>query len=396
VLLLSSRVTNGSRQGWRILGKTPRSKWGPQEVWSVSVVERQRPERPPYVPTWVIPAVAGLVAVLVLAVGLTLWLGVRAQVTVPDVIGVDEAVAEVRLAQAGLTVEVVERPFDSTDAGTVLDQDPAPGQTLRDGDVVSLVVSAGTEEFSMPDVVGLAERIAKVQLEDRGLQVRVEQIESDAPAGTVVSTNPAPGAKVRSSDMVRLSVAKQGDAADALLPYKLEGIVIAIDPTNVAAGTQDATMEVSRRLRSLLEASGATVIVTRSATESATTTPQQRAAEVTGSVSAIVGLDVPSTGAAGLAVITLSDAAAAPPSAQASSALADAIIEQLKVAGKTAPHDTIATDPVLGAVPTAPGVRVRLGSSASKADTTLFTDPTWFDQIARAIYRGIGERLGAK
>lgn len=362
----------------------------------MSVVERQRPERPPYVPTWVIPAVAGLVAVLVLVVGLTLWLGVRAQVTVPDVIGIDEAVAEVRLAQAGLTIEVVERPFDSTDAGTVLDQDPAPGQTLRDGDVVSLVVSAGTEEFSMPDVVGLAERIAKVQLQDRGLQVRVEQIESDAPAGTVVSTNPAPGAKVRSSDMVRLSVAKQGDAADALLPYKLEGIVIAIDPTNVAAGTQDATMEVSRRLRSLLEASGATVIVTRSATESATATSEQRTAEVTGSVSAIVGLDVPSTGAAGLAVITLSDTPAAPPSAQASKALADAIIEQLKVAGKTAPHDTVATDPVLGAVPTAPGVRVRLGSSASKADTTLFTDPTWFDQIARAIYRGIGERLGAK
>jgi len=360
------------------------------------MIERQRPERPPYVPTWVVPAVAAVAAVALLVVGVTLWLGARAEVAVPQLVGLDESVAEVRLAQAGLTMVVSERPFDASEAGTVLDQEPTPGATVREGDSVSVVVSAGTEEFTMPDVIGIALRIAQVQLEERGLEVRIDEVDSDAPAGTVIATNPAPGAKVRSTDMVRLTVARVGDGSDALLPYKLEGTVVAIDPTVVAAGTQDATMEVARRLRSLLEASGATVIVTRSANETGTAAPQARSNEITGSVSAVIGLDVPSSGSAGLAVITLSDTPTPLPSAQASKALADAIAEQLKASGKPASRDTVATDEVLSSVPNSPGARVRLGSSASTADTTLFADPAWFDQIARAIYRGIGERLGAQ
>ena len=366
------------------------------ESKSAAMIDRERPERPPYVPTWVLPALAALAAVLLLVVGITLWLGARSEVVVPELIGIDEAVAQVRLAQAGLTIEVSERPFDASEAGTVLDQTPAAGETLREGEAVSVVVSAGTEEFTMPDVVGIALRIARVQLEERGLTVRVDEVESDSPAGTVISTNPAPGAQVRSTDMVRLTVAKQGDGGDVLLPYKLEGTVVAIDPTSVAAGTQDATMEVARRLRSLLQASGATVIVTRSANDTGTTAPDTRSGEITGSVSAVIGLDVPSSGPDGLAVLTLSATPSALPSSQASKALAEAIAAQLKAAGKPAPFETIATDEVLSAVPNSPGVRVRLGSSASKADTALFTDPAWFDQIARAIYRGIGDRLGAQ
>ncbi|MDO9108522.1 MAG: PASTA domain-containing protein [Coriobacteriia bacterium] len=362
----------------------------------MSIIERTRPERPPYVPVWVVPSAAAIGAALLLVVGLSLWLGVRAEVIVPDVVGVNEAVAEVRLAQSTLTIEVTERPFDASEPGTVLDQDPAPGETLREGDPVRVVVSAGTEEFTMPDVVGLALKIAKVQLEERGLVVRIDEVHSDAPLNTVVSTNPAPGARIRSSDMVRLSVAIKGDATDALLPYKLDGTVVAIDPTLVPGGAQDVTMEVARRLRSLLEASGATVIVTRSATATATGVPQTSSTEITGSVSAVVGLDVPATGAGGLAVLTLGDSPQTQPSSQASAALADSIAAELKAVGKPVARDVVLTDAVLEASPNSPGVRIRLGSLAAKTDTELFTDPAWFDQVARAIYRGLGERLGAK
>lgn len=359
------------------------------------MIERERPERPPYVPTWVKPTIAGLAAVIVLAIGLTLWLTARSEVVVPQVVGVDESVAEVRLAQVGLTMEVVERPFDASEAGTVLEQDPEPGGSLREGEAVKLVVSAGTEEFEMPDVVGLALRIAQTQLEERGLTVRIDEVESDAASGTVISTNPAPGATVRSTDMVRLTVAKSGTGADALLPFKLDGTVIALDPTFVSAGTVDAPMEVARRLRSLLEASGARVIVTRSALDTGTVSLDTRSRELTGSVSAIVGLDVPSAGSPGLAVLTLTDTSKLP-SAQASAAFAETLVTQFKTASMPVPHDTISTDAVLTAAPNSPGVRVRLGSSASKADATLFADPAWFDRVARVIYRGIGERFGSR
>ncbi len=396
MLLLSRRVTvEVIEAGGKDTSRKRLTQVGHEERLIVSTIERARPERPPYVPAWVVPAVAALFAVLLLVVGLTLWLSMRSEVVVPDVVGVDEAVAKVRLAQAGLMIEVSERPFDASETGTVLDQDPAPGEALRDGESVSVVVSAGTEEFAMPDVVGLALRIAKTQLEDRGLTVRIQEVDSEAPENTVIATNPAPGATVRSTDMVRLSIAKKGDGADSLVPYKLEGTVIAIDPTPVAAGTQDATMEVARRLRSLLEASGASVIVTRSALDSATVSPENRAAEITGSVTAVIGLDVPSTGQPGLAVLTLSDSPKPAPSSTASKALADAIVDAFESAGMAASRDVLASDVVLSSAPNSPGVRVKLGSSASKSDALLFADPTWFDRVARAIYRGIGERVGA-
>lgn len=360
------------------------------------MIDRERPERPPYIPTWVLPAVGAVVAVFILAAGLVLWLSVRAEVVVPDVVGVDEAVAEVRLAQAGLTIEVTERPFDASEVGTVLDQDPPAGESLKEGEAVRLVVSAGTEEFSMPDVIGLSVRIARVQLEERGLTVRIDEVDSDAPEDTVISSNPSPGARLRSSDMVRLTVAKKSDASDALLPYKLAGTVVAIDPTAVPAGAKDATMEVARRLRALLEASGATVIVTRSSTDTGTTSPPKPSTEITGSVSAIVGLDVAAAGSPGLAVLTLSSSSGSLPSAVASNALADEVTSQLAKAGKSAARDTVNTDGILSSAPNSPGVRVRLGSSASKSDTSDFADPIWFDTIARAVYKAIGERLGAK
>lgn len=382
------------RQGWRILAQPPRSKFHIRRGRKLSIIERARPQRPPYVPRWVVPSAAAVGATLLLVLGLSLWLGVRAEVIVPEIIGVDEAVAEVRLAQSGLIIEVTERPFDASEPGTVLDQDPAPGESLREGDPVRVVVSAGSEEFMMPDVVGLALKIAKVQLEERGLVVRIDEVQSDAPENTVISTNPAPGASIRSSDMVRLSVAIKGDATDALLPYKLDGTVVAIDPTLIPGGTQDVTMEVARRLRSLLEASGATVIVTRSAT--ATGVPETGSTEITGSVSAVVGLDVPATGVGGLAVLTLGDSPQAQPSAQASVALAESVATELKAAGRPVARDVVLNDAVLATAPNSPGVRIRLGSLATETDTELFTDPAWFDQIARAIYRGLGERLGAK
>lgn len=361
------------------------------------MIERERPQRPPFVPAWVVPTIVGVLALLVFGVGLVLWLNARSAVTVPSVVGDDEAVARVTLAQAGLAMQVTERPFDASDAGTVLAQSPVPGATLHKGDVVNLTVSAGTEEFALPDVIGLPYKLAEARLKDRGLVVKIDRVESDAPKDTVIATNPSPGATVRTTDYVRMTVASSPDASSALLPYNLQGAVFVIDPgvypSELASGTVDAPLDVARRLRSLLEASGATVIVTRSLNSTATA-PADRAREVTGTVSAIVGLDVDASGAGGIAVTTLSETAAGS-TFQAATALADAIAAQVRQEGMTATRGVIAGDPVL-LVTLAPGVRVRLGSLSTSSDVASFKDPAWADQVARAIYRGLGERLGSR
>lgn len=358
------------------------------------MIERDRPERRAFIPRRVlIGLLAGVVVLLAALIALPFFLS-PAQVEVPDLIGVDEDVARVRLAQSDLAIEVTERPFDPAPAGTVLSQDPPPGASISAGDTVFVVVSAGSEEFTMPDVIGLTVRIARAQLEQRGLTVRIDSVDSDAPKDTVLASNPAPGATVRTSDIIRLTVAAEGSATDALLPYSLQGLVCVLDPATVESGTVDVPMEVARRLQSLLEASGSLVHISRSASATDTTTAGRLAEVSETAATLVVGFDVPSSGPGGVRVLTLTAASSAGV-VQPSEQLADALIEQLAEVGTMAKRATTGSDLVLQAFP-APGVRVNLGSQTNAEDQTLFRDPAWSDTIARALYRGIGERFGSQ
>lgn len=358
------------------------------------MIERERPERRPFVPrkAWIALLVIG--GLFVAGIVVAILLAGSGTTTVPDLVGLDEQVALVNLRQAKLEMTVSQRPFDRSPAGTVLAQEPEAGSVLKEGETVTLVVSAGTEEFEMPDVVGLAVRIARAQLEQRGLVVRIEAVESDAPKDTVLSSNPAPGATVRTTDIVRLTVAAEGSASEALLPYALNGMVFVLDPSAVTTPSIDVPLEVARRLRSLLEASGATVHATRSAAAT-DTTPAGRAATISGiSATALIGLDVGAAGSGGVAITTLSESAA-PGTYQSSRALADKVEALFVEDALSVERATVDVDPVVGAAQKA-AIRIRLGSFADPEDEVLFRDPAWADRIARLIYRALGESLGAQ
>lgn len=243
----------------------------------------------------------------------------------------------------------------------------------------------------MPDVVGLSVRIARAQLEGRGLTVKIEAVESDQPSDTVLATNPAPGATVRSTDLVRLSVATAPDASNALVPFELTGALFVIDPVAAPGETSDITMEITRRLRALFEASGATVRVTRSSTTTGTQPPP--ASPTTGTVAAFIGIDVIAQGTGGMAVSTLS-ASAAGALYRPSYVLADEVEAQLRSTGTTVARET--TDDTALVTAGGPALRVRLGSFSSTTDAAAFKDPSWADNIARALYRAIGERVGSR
>lgn len=353
---------------------------------------RIRPERRPLIPRWVIYASSGVLAVIVVASLLTSWLLVGHAVAVPDVLKVDEGVARARLAQAGLEIAVAERRFDVQPKGTVLEQDPAPGAMLQSGEPVSVVVSAGSEEITMPDVIGASINVARSQLEQLGLVVRIDAMESEAPKDTVIGTNPAAGTVLRTADLVRVTVASEGSATNALLPYDLKGVSVLLDPSVVASGSVDVPLEVSRRLQSLLEASGATVAVTRSGV--ATDTSSKGRASAARSVSPVlaIGLDTSSSGSGGVELSLAVDPAGSS-ALPASITLVDELSAQLRDAGAISAKRPSVKDSVLGPVG-APAVRVSLGSTSSSTDVLAFRDPAWSDTIARAVYRAIGERFG--
>lgn len=360
------------------------------------LVDRERPRRRPLVPRVVFLGAAAFAVLASVAIAFGGWALAGASVAVPDVTGLTEGVARTRIAQAGLTLGSVERRFDEQPAGTVLSQFPDAELLVRRGTSVALVVSAGTEEFVMPDVLGLGITVARGLLEQAGLVVRIEAVESEEPIDTVVETVPAPGARVRTSEIVRVRIAAEGTTTSALLPFRMEGLLFVIDPAPPANGDVDITFEVSRRLRSLVEASGGRVVVTRSANETDAPAPvrAERAVETTEGVTAFIGLDAPEMAPGGLAVLVRD---AQPPGTPdpISAILQDALVATLSELDVPVQRVSLEQDVVSEGFGV-PAARVRLGALAVNEDVAAFRDPTWSDGIARAIYRALGERFGSR
>lgn len=355
-------------------------------------VSRTRPQRPSLVPNrvWVGVAIAGSVLALIAAAILTATS--LARVAVPDVTGESLGVARTRLEQVGLVVEISERRFSTEPRDQVLAQDPVAGSQAQRGDVVALVVSGGSEEFPMPDVVGDGLTLARGKLETRGLVVVVEQIVSDTASDTVLSTTPAAGATVRTGDTVRIQVAVGQSPDVTLQPYDLKGVDVVIDPAPPAVGdSADSSMEVGRRLRALLEASGASVTMLRSSGASSSVDADRARAASETSATAAVGFVVSASGEAGRIVSTEGTSTTGAPSPSA--AFADQVTKELAAAVPPVSSTAGASDGVLQAT-RAPWVRIVLGSSSARLDQNNFSDPQWSDSVARAVYAAIGKTYG--
>jgi serine/threonine-protein kinase len=201
-------------------------------------------------------AIVGLL--LAALVGLAAWALFFApeQVAVPSVIGEDVDGATATLQDAGFEVDVNEFP-NPEPPGTVVEQDPRPGDEAEEGSTVVLSVSGGPGTAEVPRVEGLPERKAVKKLDRAGFRVESkERFSSDVPAGRAIGTEPEEGTKLERDSVVTLLVSKGvnivevpdvlGESQDiaestlrraGLLPNvetessdALEGTVIAQDP----------------------------------------------------------------------------------------------------------------------------------------------------------------------
>ena len=129
-----------------------------------------------------------------------------AQVRVPDVTGesLDRAIAI--LQRRGFSVEQPQRRFSNAPANEVIGQEPDAGELVEEGAVVTLQVSRGPRETTVPDLTGMTREEAEQALEEARL--RLGQV-TDAPSeefdeGQVISQDPAPNVRVRVRDEVDL------------------------------------------------------------------------------------------------------------------------------------------------------------------------------------------------
>ena len=161
-----------------------------------------------------------------------------ASVVVPDVVGLTQAAAFTAINGVGLVVGSVTTASSNTiPTGSVISQNPVGGVSVALGSAVNIVVSTGTSNVSVPNVVGLAQAAATSAINGAGLVLGTVTPASSntVPAGSVISQNPVGGAGVALGSAVNIVVSTgpangpgplQGDpSANAV------GALTLLDPT---------------------------------------------------------------------------------------------------------------------------------------------------------------------
>lgn len=152
--------------------------------------------------------IAVIVAALAVALALALTRGGGEMVAVPDVAGFDAPAATRAITDAGLTPAQREQASDTVQIGVVIGTQPEAGTEVAKESTVTILVSSGPAETTVPNVVGKTLEEAQALLEQEGFAVTTEEVDSDKEIGTVVRQAPKAGTQVGSGDTVTLFVSK--------------------------------------------------------------------------------------------------------------------------------------------------------------------------------------------
>lgn len=143
----------------------------------------------------------------------------RANVQLIDFVGMTED--EFRNSEyfTLLDPDIVQEYNSSYPAGTIFQQSPAAGRTVKEQQKITLKVSLGTEYVTLPDVSGNDKATAKQTLTDLGVSVVTKRETNDSVGeGTVIRTDPAAGNQVEGGSTVILYVAKPSVDTSVIVP----------------------------------------------------------------------------------------------------------------------------------------------------------------------------------
>ena len=211
------------------------------------------------------------------------------QVTVPDETGKASADASTALTAAGFRPLIKMQPSSTVAPGTVISQDPAGSSQLGQGDTVTLNVSSGPAQITIPSVYDEVVSTASGKLGALGLNVGnpVYEYSSTVQSGNVVGTSPGAGSVVSAGSTVTIYVSKgmqtvavpnlSGDTGtQAQAALAAAGLQIAVDNVATTDPSQN-NLVISQNPAAGASANvGATVTVQLGqyqATSTTTTTP---------------------------------------------------------------------------------------------------------------------------
>jgi beta-lactam-binding protein with PASTA domain/tRNA A-37 threonylcarbamoyl transferase component Bud32 len=153
-------------------------------------------------------AILAAVALLLIAGGLLAFFLTRGanQRAVPDVVGTQYPAAVAALHNAGFKVDQQKVTSDAP-RDRVLREDPQPGTKVDEGSSITLTVSDGPGQATVPDITNLSAAQARKALEKAGFQVSTQRETSDTiDKGRATRTSPPGGSLAERKSTIRLFI----------------------------------------------------------------------------------------------------------------------------------------------------------------------------------------------
>jgi beta-lactam-binding protein with PASTA domain len=162
-------------------------------------------------PLLVIAAALALIVVVIVLIAMRLLQPAGSAVALPRFAGMSLADAQRTAAGARLSLRVVaHHPHTHAPKDQVIGQFPAPGEYVREGRTVDVIVSDGPMQSSVPNLSGMSLRDAQVALSNAHLEVgNVTEAQSTALAsGRILDQRPDAFSQVPEGSKVDVTVAR--------------------------------------------------------------------------------------------------------------------------------------------------------------------------------------------
>ena len=142
------------------------------------------------------------------------------EIAVPDVVGLTFERAEEELGKAGLQIQAGDVVIsDEYDEGRVVSQSPAVDSIVKTGAIVTVNISKGAREGSIPRIIGMTRSDALFMIEKYGFKPGpVTAVKDNAPKGIVIRQTPEAGTEASPGATISFVVSDGKAEEEAIMP----------------------------------------------------------------------------------------------------------------------------------------------------------------------------------
>lgn len=186
-----------------------------------------------------------LAVIVLLVLGATIFIAQKiappSELTVPDFRGMTFEAAEKIADKRGLYLDEVGSEYsENYNEGEIISQTPGEGTNVSKGDTISVVISKGSQQATVPDVRGMTLEEATEKLEECDLKVGnvMESYSDTVKAGEIISQGYEPDVKIDRESEVNLEISL-GES-----PYTIVPNCVGSDINSAKAMLDEAKLKV--------------------------------------------------------------------------------------------------------------------------------------------------------